>query len=285
MEPKSTGGSGAHGGGSVNAHWWQWAPPTTTRPTFLGPPEAGDGTVVTTSYTCVAGAISGDGNIKGGLDKNVSTNYYGLWWNTNGLVYKLPWLLISGTACTDWMEIHAFNKDGTVIGGRYAVDPPVLGGTTTNSTFEAFICTRSNLTIIATNKVGDLLHAQGLNTNGWTFQDVTALSDDGKTLVGYGLTNGVTHAWLAQLPSTVATSIRITNISLTLSPGNVVLGFTSSNLGDTTSSFTVQHIATLANGVNSFVDVSPATITGSAGSFQATFAKSGAAQFYRIHHP
>ena len=64
-----------------------------------------------------------------------------------------------------------------------------------------------------------------------------------------------------------------------------MIDFTDANTADTPASFTVQHVATLANGVNSFVDVSPAaTITGSAGSFQATFAKSGAAQFYRIHH-
>ena len=76
-------------------------------------------------------------------------------------------------------------------------------------------------------------------------------------------------------------AVRITSIQL--SGGNVVISFTSGIAGDTTSSFTVAHSGTV-NGT--YADVSPAAvITGSAGSFQATFAKSGSAQFYRIHHP
>jgi GH25 family lysozyme M1 (1,4-beta-N-acetylmuramidase) len=266
------GGSGSHGGGSVNAHWWQWQPTAIgSRPTFLGPPEAGNGTVVTTSYTCVAGAISGDGNIKGGLDKNVSTSYYGLWWDINGFVHKLPWLLIGGTTYANWMEIHCLNKDGTVMGGTYYVDPP------TDSRFEAFVCSRSGTTITSTNKVGDLLSAQGINTNGWTFNDVTALSNDGNTLAGWGTTNGVTHAWLAQLPAPV---IHITGISL--SGGNALINFTSSGAWDTAASFTIQQCGTV-NGTYS--DVSPAaSFTGSGGSFQATVQQGGNAQFYRIRH-
>jgi hypothetical protein len=55
-----------------------------------------------------------------------------------------------------------------------------------------------------------------------------------------------------------------------------------SNLGDTTASFAVQRCGT----VNStYADVSPAaTITGSAGSFQATAQKSGSVQFYQVRH-
>ena len=97
-----------------------------------------------------------------------------------------------------------------------------------------------------------------------------------------------TRAFLMTVPKSAlvaASVIHITRISFNGS--NVVLDFTSSSLADTTASFTVQHSATLVNGVNSsFADVSPAAaITGSAGSFQATFAKSGNTQFYRIHHP
>jgi hypothetical protein len=122
-----------------------------------------------------------------------------------------------------------------------------------------------------------LLNAHGLNTNGWTFTDVTALSDDGNTLVGWGLTNGETHAWLAQLPSAV---IHVTGISL--SGSNVVINFTSASAGDTTASFAAQQCGTV-NGV--YADVSPATtLTGSAGSFQATVPQSGDIQFYRIRH-
>ena len=82
------------------------------------------------------------------------------------------------------------------------------------------------------------------------------------------------------------TTVTITNISLTASPGNVVISFWSGIAGDTTSSFVVQSAATLVNAGTSFADVSPpAVITGSAGSFQATVPVSGSQQFYWIHHP
>ena len=75
----------------------------------------------------------------------------------------------------------------------------------------------------------------------------------------------------------------VTITGIQMSGGNVVISFTSGIAGDTTASFTVQHCGTV-NGT--YADVSPAAvITGSAGSFQATFAKSGGSQYYRIHHP
>ena len=65
--------------------------------------------------------------------------------------------------------------------------------------------------------------------------------------------------------------VQITNISW--SSPNVVIDFTSSDLADTTAKFTLQQATPLVNTATVFADVSPtATITGSAGSFQATFA-------------
>jgi hypothetical protein len=59
-----------------------------------------------------------------------------------------------------------------------------------------------------------------------------------------------------------------------------------SNIGNDKPSFAVHQAGTLDNGSTPFVDVTPAaTITGSAGSFQATVPQSGDMQFYQIRHP
>ncbi len=52
----------------------------------------------------------------------------------------------------------------------------------------------------------------GLNLSGWTLQEATGISDDGRTIVGYGTNpNGQTEAWLARLDP----------IALALTPGSL----------------------------------------------------------------
>jgi GH25 family lysozyme M1 (1,4-beta-N-acetylmuramidase) len=268
------GGAGTPGSGSTHGcYWTAWYDVSIKpRPHWLGPPE--NSGKPNTSTVTVSGAISADGTIKGGTDKSGAI-YWGLWWdNASPIpnVYKVPQLFISGTTHSDWMEVHSLNKDGTVMGGDYYRTDAA------DAWYEAFVCYRSGTTITSTNKVGDLLHAYGLNTNGWTFNDVTGLSDDGNTLVGYGVTNSVTHAWLAQLPAPV---VHITHTSLD-GLGNMLISFTSSRIGDYTNSFAIQQCGTV-NGT--YADVSPAAaFTAAAGSFQATVPQSGDIQFYRIRH-
>ena len=271
-------GSGP-GGGSRNGVMWYYDPANGSLTYWLGPPEAGNGKVVSSSYTCVAESISGDGREVGGVDKSAGSPpgqiYQAVWWDRKGqFVHSVPQLLISGSTYADWMEIHSLNKDGSLMAGIYYTDPPG------DSIHEAFVFDGSTVTALA-----DYLAAQSISTTGWTFRDVTAMSDDGNTLVGWGVTNGVDHAWLVQLPAAVI-PIHIVITGISLSGPNVVIHFISSNAGDTPSSFTVQSAATLVNAGTAFADVNPAaTITGSAGSFQATLAKSGNAQFYQINRP
>jgi hypothetical protein len=68
-----------------------------------------------------------------------------------------------------------------------------------------------------------------------------------------------------------------------ISGGNVIIQFTSSNSGDTTASFALQS-SSAANG--SYTDVSPAaTFTqAGAGTFQTIYPQSGPVRFYRIRH-
>jgi hypothetical protein len=68
--------------------------------------------------------------------------------------------------------------------------------------------------------------------------------------------------------------------STSVSGGNVVINFSSPDGTDTTSSFTVQSTSVVTG---TFTDTA-ATISGGAGSFQATIPVSGGIQFYRIHH-
>jgi hypothetical protein len=107
---------------------------------------------------------------------------------------------------------------------------------------------------------------------------VLAASDDGRVLAGVGIwaADGSTRGFVA-----VKTVVRITHFSW--SSPNVVIDFTSSELADTTAQFTLQQATPLVNPVPVFADVIPAaTITGSAGSFQAAFAPTANPQFYRI---
>jgi hypothetical protein len=129
-----------------------------------------------------------------------------------------------------------------------------------------------------------LLAADGVNISAWThLTRVYAASDDGKVLAGYGTwaADSSTRGFVAT-KSAAAAVVRITKISW--SSPNVVIDFTSSNLADTTAKFTLQQAGTLVNTATVFGNVSPAaTITGSAGSFQATFSPTANPQFYRIN--
>jgi hypothetical protein len=283
------GGSAPDGGSRNGVKWYEGInQPVNNYSVFCGPPEAGNGPEVSTSYTCIASAISGDGTVLGGVNKSDPYVWPALFWAHKVYVYRVPRLLISGSTYADWMGVRAINKNGSVMGGYFYPDPPTDAGPV-----QAFVYSMTGYTDnypgpdlpdSATGpviKLGDLLGAKGINTNGWTFREVTGLSDDGNTLVGYGVTNGVIHAWLAQLPPPV---VHITRTSLD-GFGNVLIDFTSSGLGDTTASFAVEQAGALIHGSTPFVDATPAaTITGSAGSFQATVPQSGDMQFYQIRH-
>jgi hypothetical protein len=264
-----------YGAGNDNyqGQWWQWQPVANgSRPTLMGPPEAGDGTVINRSYVCSAGAISADGTIKAGLDKADPAIWLALWWDSNGYVHSVPQLYIGGSTYSDWHEIYSLNQDGGVMGGiYYRTDQG-------DNWYEAFVCCRNGTAIVSTNKVGELLHAYGINTNGWMFNNVTAMSYDGSVLAGWGTISGTVHGWVAQTPAPLVGITKIPVGSTT-----VTIDFTSNRIEDTTEFFAVQQADTLVSGGTAFADASPAaTITGSAGLFHATLTPAGAPQFYRI---
>jgi hypothetical protein len=270
-------GAGCPGQGSWRqGQYWQWQPADSGSTTIpMGPPEAGDGTEVNDSSKCVGLAVSGDGAIKGGCDVTGSS-WRALWWDGSGYVHELPLLsyVRDGTLyTTDWMEIHSLNQDGSVMAGYYYTDSDAIPSDTQ---YEAFICFDSGNTV---ERLADYFAAMGLDTTGWVFSDVTALSSDGNVLAGWGTNSGVVHGWVAQLPALV---VHITYTSLDGS-GNVLINFATSRTADDTTSFAVQHCATV-NGTYTDVSAAP-IITGSFPSFQATVAQNGLVrQFYRIRH-
>ena len=128
----------------------------------------------------------------------------------------------------------------------------------------------------------DLLTADGVDTSAWTkLADVYACSKDGSVLAGIGTwaADASTRGFVA-VKTAAAPVVQITHISW--SSPNVVIDFTSSNLADTTAKFALQQAGTLVNTATVFDVLPMATITGSAGSFQATFAPTANPQFYRI---
>lgn len=139
----------------------------------------------------------------------------------------------------------------------------------------------------APKNLKDLLAADGVDTSAWTkLSDVYACSDDGKVLAGYGVwaADSSIRGFVAIKSAAAPVAVQVTSITVTGS--TVTIDFTSSNTSDTTASFVVQEAGTLVNAATVFNDItSGVTITGSAGSFQATFAPSGDQHFYRIKRP
>ena len=81
---------------------------------------------------------------------------------------------------------------------------------------------------------------------------MTALSDDGNTLVGYGETNGVTHAWLAQIPSAPPGVVLTapTNNASFKAPANISLLATV-----TSNSNTINYVAFYSSGTSLIASV------------------------------
>lgn len=116
----------------------------------------------------------------------------------------------------------------------------------------------------------------------FTFTNGTIMLGYGDPFTSLGAVDAA--AYFSNLRVVRLAPITITNI--TVSGGNVILGFTSTDGDDTPASFAVQSSSTVIP-ASSYTDVSPeATIVQLPnGTFQATVAyPAGAAKFYRIRH-
>ena len=123
----------------------------------------------------------------------------------------------------------------------------------------------------------------------FSYNNTNSLFQHGTLMLGYEVPNGEqagqdAAAYFSNLQVVRLSPQSVMDItSTTVSGGNVVIQFTSSNSGDTTSSFALQSSATVS-GV--YADVSPAaTFTQpAAGTFQTVYPQNGPLRFYRVRH-
>jgi hypothetical protein len=71
----------------------------------------------------------------------------------------------------------------------------IVGGGTTPAGREAFVWDPLN----NWRKVGQLLSRAGIDMTGWVLEEATGISDDGRTIAGFGKKDGIEAAWLATI--------------------------------------------------------------------------------------
>ena len=130
-------------------------------------------------YYSVASAISDDGNVIVGTS-NSSNGYEAFKWTQAGGMVGLGDL--AGGSFSS--RANAVNTDGTVI----------VGAGTHTTQFEAFIWKESTGML----SLSEWLLGSGLSLTDWSFTEATGVSDDGKTVVGYGNTSSGKQAFVAK---------------------------------------------------------------------------------------
>lgn len=129
-----------------------------------------------------ASAISADGSTVVGTAVSTSGIEAFVWTSGSGMVGLGD--LVGGQFRSEAADVSA---DGEVI----------VGWSSSGEGLEAFVWDPVN----GMRELDDLLVSLGLDLGGWQLTAATGVSDDGRTIVGYGLNpNGQTEAWVAFLP-------------------------------------------------------------------------------------
>ena len=139
----------------------------------------------------IAGNITADGSVVSGqLNITGSTSEAFRWTATDG--YLTLGDLAGGA---DRSIASGISDDGSIIIGF---------GTTASGTAPFIWDAASGMRNLQTVLVNDL----GLDLTGWTLQNATDVSADGRTIVGYGLDPaGNTEAWIATVPEPAAAGL------------------------------------------------------------------------------
>lgn len=187
------------------------------------------GALVPGPFSSAATAISGDGNVIVGWSSTVLNGNRAMRW-VNGIGMQDLGVLAGGTSS----NAYAISSDGSVIAGVCQVGSeavPVLwteasgmqamSGIPAGANFSpermnvdgsvivgsAFDTASNGNHAMMWTRVGGLvdlnsyLPSLGLNLAGWVLNDAASVSDDGLTIVGYGVHNGVTEAWIVTIPT------------------------------------------------------------------------------------
>jgi probable HAF family extracellular repeat protein len=134
------------------------------------------------SFESAAWGLSADGLLLVGVSESGSGREAFSWTSGGGMVG-----LGDFPGGTFWSEARDASADGSVI----------VGYGNTASGQEAFIWDSAN----GMREVDQVLIALGLDLTGWTLTQVSAISDDGLIIAGYGTNpSSQPEAWLARVP-------------------------------------------------------------------------------------
>lgn len=127
-----------------------------------------------------ATGVSGDGStVIGYANVVANSSYHAFRWTAADGMVDL------GTLGGDWSYARGVSRDGSVIVG-YAFN--------TANRQQAFRWT----TATGMRSITDLLIASGVDMTGWDLYDATAVSADGTTILGNGVLNSNSRAWIAR---------------------------------------------------------------------------------------
>ncbi len=130
--------------------------------------------------------VSSDGNVKVGWGyTSGGAVYSAYWWDSGNAPHVIPIF-----ANQDWMEALSVDGDGTVIGGRTYLKPAYTQA-------EAWIY---DVPTDSLQTVAAFLSGLGVDITGWTFSELTGISNDGLSLAGKGKYLGVDHGWAYVVP-------------------------------------------------------------------------------------
>jgi hypothetical protein len=189
-------------------------------------------------YGQEARAISADGNVVGGMVRDPDNSFpEGYVWFEDEDVFTFidegspnqVYGLSAGGATAvgeiggeaySWTLPGGLARLGDLAGGSFssaALDASadgsvIVGWGSTELGREAFVWDAAN----GMRHLGDLLASRGADVTGWELSEAEAISDDGRTLAGWGINpQGSTEAWVATLPEPL-------DVYIDVKPGNDV---------------------------------------------------------------
>jgi probable HAF family extracellular repeat protein len=137
------------------------------------------------SASSSANDVSADGSVVVGGSRSAAGSEAFRWSSTSGMV-GLGFLSLS----VPESSALAVSGDGSIVVGSSE-----SGGFESNDF--AFIWDSTN----GMRNLREVLVGMGLDLTGWTLREATDVSDDGHTIVGWGINpNGEQEGWLAQIP-------------------------------------------------------------------------------------
>lgn len=154
-------------------------------------------------FSSEARGVSSNGLVVVGQGESDSSGNEAFLWTSDGGMIGLGDL--PGGSFNSWA--NDVSADGSIVVGH---------GTSAIEEDEAFIWDAVDG---MRNLKEVLINQYGLDLTGWKLEEATAISDDGLTIVGFGINpNGDTEAWIATLPEPVNPCMTPPDFELSISP-------------------------------------------------------------------